>query len=125
MSEVRLGATGLLVLAVLRNWHLRQAQMQGMQWKGDKHILPQCSLAHAEAFSNLEELRSGGSLRAARRSSPALCQRLTAHKRLPRVRSHKRIGERQGRGSLCCEIFISDWRASGQGLAALRDYALA
>jgi hypothetical protein len=66
MSEVRLGVTGLLVPAVFRNRQIRQAQMQGLQWKGDNHILPECSLAHAEAFSNLDELRPSSSLKARR-----------------------------------------------------------
>src|SRR6266481_10159727 len=60
MSQGRLGATCLLVRAMFRNGQVRQAQMQGMRWKGDDHSLPECSLTQAEAFSNLDDLRPGG-----------------------------------------------------------------
>ena len=67
MSQVRIGATCLLVRAMFRNGQVRQAQMQGMRWKGDDHSLPECSLTQAEAFSDLDDLHPSGSLRASRR----------------------------------------------------------
>jgi ABC transporter substrate binding protein len=70
MSQVRLGATCLLVRAMFRNGQVRQAQMQGMRWKGDDHSLPECSLTQAEAFSDLDDLHPSGSLRVSRRRSP-------------------------------------------------------
>ena len=63
MSQVRIGATCLLVRAMFRNRQVRQAQMQGMRWKRDDHSLPECSLTQAEAFSNLDDLRPSGSLK--------------------------------------------------------------
>jgi hypothetical protein len=77
MSQVRLGATCLLVRAMFRNGQVRQAQMQGMRWKGDDHSLPECSLTQAEAFSDLDDLHPSGSLRASRRRSPTSRRRST------------------------------------------------
>jgi hypothetical protein len=77
MSQVRLGATCLLVRAMFRNRQVRQAQMQGMRWKGDDHSLPECSLTQAEAFSDLDDLHPSGSLRASRRRSPTSRRRST------------------------------------------------
>jgi hypothetical protein len=76
--QVRLGATCLLVRAMFRNGQVRQAQMQGMRWKGNDHSLPECSLTQAEAFSNLDDLRPSGSLKVSRRRSPTSRRRSTA-----------------------------------------------
>src|ERR1700721_786824 len=103
MSQVRLGATCLLVRAMFRNGQVRQAQMQGMRWKGDDHSLPECSLTQAEAFSNLDDLRPSGSLKASRRRSPTSRRRSTASVGTLDQRVLPAQTPRSSRGVLSCQ----------------------